>query len=149
MTVVDTSSHILTVKNGKWDQQNMGNLNPFEASVGSPLLVSCISRNANPSPNLTLYLNDQPWTETSATSRVDEISIGVASDSKVIEGRMDTVYDSMFQNGVMNIECKSTFKDFLFEKKQLGLRKAQRQIVSDYPQRRPGLYAAEEPRRYG
>ena len=67
----------MTLKNGKWDSSNY--INQFEASVGQPLLVSCISKNANPSPNLTLYLNDQPWEETSGTSAIQEVRLGVPS----------------------------------------------------------------------
>ena len=45
---------------------------------------------------------------------------------------MDTVYDSMFNNnGDMAIECKASYEDFLFEKKQLGLRKQAQQVVYD------------------
>jgi len=139
VTVVDTLSHSMTLKNGKWDSSNY--INQFEASVGQPLLVSCISKNANPSPNLTLYLNDQPWEATSGTSAIQEVRLGVPSGTKVIEGRMDTVYDQMFNaQGILNIECKAMFKDFMIEKKQLGLKKKRRQIVSESQFARPSAF---------
>ncbi len=129
--MVDTASHQLMLKNGKWDGSSLGNLNEFEALVGQPLLVSCTSRNANPSPNLTLYLNNRPWEETSATSRVEEIQMGVPSGSKVIEGRMDMVYENMFQNGALLIECKASFEAMEFDSKLLKLGRGQMQVVSD------------------
>lgn len=150
VTVVDSANHIMTLKNGKWDTSSLGNLNQFEASVGQPLLVSCISRNANPAPNLTLTLNGQPWEETSATSRIEEIRIGVPTGSKVIEGRMDTVYQSMFNaDGVMAIECKANYQDYVVDKKQLGLRASSRQIVSDLPRGRPSALNYQEAPRHG
>ena len=55
-------------------------------------------------------------------------------DTKVVEGRVNTVIDSMFtSNQVLDIECKATYDDFLFEKKQLRLTKeGQSQDTSRY-----------------
>ena len=54
--------------------------------------------------------------------------------TKVVEGRVNTVIDSMFtSNHVLDIECKATYDDFLFEKKQLRLTKVgQSQDTSRY-----------------
>ena len=54
--------------------------------------------------------------------------------TKVVEGRVNTVIDSMFtSNQVLDIECKATYDDFLFEKKQLRLTKVgQSQDTSRY-----------------
>jgi len=88
--------------------------------------------NVNPGPNLTLTLNGRPWEETSATARIQEASPvpnrGYSSSSseqstKVIEGRIDEVNDNMFSSGVLDIECKATYDNFLFERKQLRLTK--------------------------
>ena len=63
------------------------------------------------------------------------------ADSKVIEGRMDTVYETFFSSsGVMKIECKAMFKDFMIDKKELGLRKKQKQIVSQNSYSRPSTF---------
>ena len=54
--------------------------------------------------------------------------------TKVVEGRINTVIDSMFtSNQFLDIECKATYDDFLFEKKQLRLTKVgQSQDTSRY-----------------
>jgi len=83
--------------------------------------------NVNPSPNLTLTLNGRPWDEVSATANIRDASprqgYSSSSNTKVIEGRIEEVYQNMFNSGALDIECKATFDDFLFDKKQLRLTK--------------------------
>ena len=129
VSVADTQGHQLRMKNGKWDAYNSGAAN-HEATVGQPLLVSCISQGTTPSPNLTLFINDQAWNDVSATARTQDLSMGVPSGMKVVEGRLDMVYDSMFgRNNMMVIECKAHIQDYLLTTEHLSLRKKTNQIV--------------------
>jgi len=129
VSVADTQGHQLRMKNGKWDAYNSGAAN-HEATVGQPLLVSCISQGTTPSPNLTLFINDQAWKDVSATARTQDLSMGVPSGMKVVEGRLDMVYDSMFgRNNMMVIECKAHIQDYLLTTEHLSLRKKTNQIV--------------------
>merc|ERR1712012_1413089 len=129
VSVADTQGHQLRIKNGKWDAYNSGAAN-HEATVGQPLLVSCISQGTTPSPNLTLFINDQAWNDVSATARTQDLSMGVPSGMKVVEGRLDMVYDSMFgRNNMMVIECKAHIQDYLLTTEHLSLRKKTNQIV--------------------
>jgi hypothetical protein len=139
----------MIVKKGKWDDNgNMGNLNPHEATVGQPLTVSCLSRGSNPSPNLTMTLNGRAWQESSATSKI-VTPMGVPADTMILEGRMDTVYDSLFNSdGILAIECTAKYQDYLFEKKQLGLTKKSTTYVSDSRYNSNiGQYNSNQPRR--
>ena len=125
--MADTQGHQLRMKNGKWDSR--GAENQHEATVGQPLLVSCISQGTNPTPNLTMFINDQPLKEASATARVQDLTMGVPTGMKVTEGRLDMVYDSMFgSNNMMTIECKAYFNDYLIETEHLSLRKKNNQV---------------------
>merc|ERR1711936_1494863 len=127
ITVVDSTNHQMTVKKGAWSENNQGSMSQYQASLNEPLIVSCASMNVNPSPNLTLTLNGRPWEETSATARIQDASpsrgYSSSSSTKVIEGRIEEVYDNMFNSGVLDIECKANYEDFLFDKKQLRLTK--------------------------
>ena len=126
MTVIDSQGHNLNVRKGKWDgsDRRSSGVNDHEAIVGQPLRVSCVSRGADPSPNLTLTINDQPWLETSSTAKLEPVTLGVPNGYKVVEGRLDMVYDSMFNNnGYMVIECKAFYEDYLFEKEHTSLTK--------------------------
>ena len=127
ISVADTQGHQLRMKNGKWDSR--GSESQHEATVGQPLLVSCISQGTNPLPNLTMFINDQPWKEVSGTARVQDLAMGVPTGMKVVEGRLDMVYDSMFgSNNMMTIECKAYFNDYLIETEHLSLRKKNNQV---------------------
>ena len=126
VTVIDSQGHNLNVRKGKWDgsDRRSSGVNDHEAIVGQPLRVSCVSRGADPSPNLTLTINDQPWLETSSTAKFEPVTLGVPNGYKVVEGRLDMVYDSMFNNnGYMVIECKAFYDDYLFEKEHTSLTK--------------------------
>jgi len=129
ITVVDSTNHQMTIKKGAWSQNNQGQSSQYQASLNEALVVSCASMNVNPSPNLTLTLNGRPWEETSATAQIQDVSPshGYSSSSstntKVIEGRIGEVYDNMFNSNVLDIECKATYDDYLFDKKQLRLTK--------------------------
>merc|ERR1711936_1233929 len=130
ITVVDSTNHQMTVKKGAWSENNQGSMSQYQASLNEPLIVSCASMNVDPSPNLTLTLNGRPWEETSATARIQEASPipnrGYSSSSseqstKVIEGHIEQVNNNMFSSGVLDIECKATYDNFLFDRKQLRL----------------------------
>jgi len=130
ITVVDSTNHQMSVKKGAWSESNQGQMSQYQASLNEALVVSCASMNVNPSPNLTLTLNGRPWEETSATARIQDASpnsgyssSSTESSTKVIEGRIEEVYDNMFTSGVLDIECKASYDDFLFDKKQLRLTK--------------------------
>jgi len=129
IVVVDSTNHQMSLKKGAWNNNNRaGQLNQYQVSLNQPLIVSCASMNVNPSPNLTLTLNGRPWEEISHSASVQDTSpnsYSSSSSTKVVEGRVNTVIDSMFtSNQVLDIECKATYDDFLFEKKQLRLTKA-------------------------
>merc|ERR1719331_1841266 len=130
IVVVDSTNHQMSLKKGAWNNNNRaGQLNQYQVSLNQPLIVSCASMNVNPSPNLTLTLNGRPWEEISHSASVQDTSpnsySSSSSSTKVVEGRVNTVIDSMFtSNQVLDIECKATYDDFLFEKKQLRLTKA-------------------------
>jgi len=139
IVVVDSTNHQMSLKKGAWNNNNRaGQLNQYQVSLNQPLIVSCASMNVNPSPNLTLTLNGRPWEEISHSASVQDTSpnsySSSSSSTKVVEGRVNTVIDSMFtSNQVLDIECKATYDDFLFEKKQLRLTKAgQSQDTSRY-----------------
>merc|ERR1719331_3396235 len=129
IVVVDSTNHQMSLKKGAWNNNNRaGQLNQYQVSLNQPLIVSCASMNVNPSPNLTLTLNGRPWEEISHSASVQDTSpnsySSSSSSTKVVEGRVNTVIDSMFtSNQVLDIECKATYDDFLFEKKQLRLTK--------------------------
>merc|ERR1712241_735949 len=127
ITVVDSTNHQMTVKKGAWNENNQGSMSQYQASLNEPLIVSCASMNVNPSPNLTLTLNGRPWDEVSATANIRDASprqgYSSSPNTKVIEGRIEEVYQNMFNSGALDIECKATFDDFLFDKKQLRLTK--------------------------
>jgi hypothetical protein len=129
IVVVDSTNHQMSLKKGTWNNNNQaGQLNQYQVSLNQPLIVSCASLNVNPSPNLTLTLNGRPWEEISHSASVQDTSpnsySSSSSSTKVVEGRVNTVIDSMFtSNQVLDIECKATYDDFLFEKKQLRLTK--------------------------
>jgi len=141
VTVIDKSGHQMTLKKGAWSggqYVQQGRYDHNQAVANQPLVVSCASMNVNPTPNLTLTLNGRNWEETSASSRIKDVSLGGYSSStskKVIEGRIDRVLDSMFNYGSLDIECKATYSDFLFEKKNLRLTKKE---TSQQQQYRPG-----------
>merc|ERR1711953_497785 len=155
ISVADTQGHQLRIKNGKWDAYNSRNTNQHEATVGQPLLVSCISQGTTPNPNLTLFVNDQAWEDVSATARTQELTMGVPSGMKVVEGRLDMVYDSMFgRNDMIVIECKAHIQDYMLTSEHLSLRKKTNQIVHtnqgyQRPQRPVQVYDRnqEQPRR--
>jgi len=128
IVVVDNTNHQMSLKKGAWNDNNRaGQVNQYQVSLNQPLIVSCASLNVNPSPNLTLTLNGRPWEEISHSASVQDASpnsYSSSSSTKVVEGRINTVIDSMFtSNQVLDIECKATYDDFLFEKKQLRLTK--------------------------
>merc|ERR1711936_415445 len=110
ITVVDSTNHQMTVKKGAWSENNQGSMTQYQASLNEPLIVSCASLNVNPSPNLTLTLNGRPWEEISHSASVQDASpnsYSSSSSTKVVEGRVNTVIDSMFtSNQVLDIECK-------------------------------------------
>lgn len=155
ISVADTQGHQLRIKNGKWDAYNSRNTNQHEATVGQPLLVSCISQGTTPNPNLTLFVNDQAWEDVSATARTQDLTMGVPSGMKVVEGRLDMVYDSMFgRNNMIVIECKAHIQDYMLTSEHLSLRKKTNQIVHtnqgyQRPQRPVQVYDRnqEQPRR--
>merc|ERR1712227_262676 len=155
ISVADTQGHQLRIKNGKWDAYNSRNTNQHEATVGQPLLVSCISQGTTPNPNLTLFVNDQAWEDVSATARTQDLTMGVPSGMKVVEGRLDMVYDSMFgRNNMIVIECKAHIQDYMLTSAHLSLRKKTNQIVHtnqgyQRPQRPVQVYdrEQEQPRR--
>ena len=96
--------------------------------------MSCVSQNADPAPKLSLFINDQEWESTSGNSRVQEVTYGVPHKHKIIEGRMDQIYDQNFDNrGYMIIECKAMYDDLMFDKKKITLRKTNQITVSDNP----------------
>jgi len=138
IVVVDNTNHQMSLKKGAWNNNNRaGQVNQYQVSLNQPLIVSCASLNVNPSPNLTLTLNGRPWEEISHSASVQDASpnsYSSSSSTKVVEGRVNTVIDSMFtSNQVLDIECKATYDDFLFEKKQLRLTKVgQSQDTSRY-----------------
>jgi len=138
IVVVDNTNHQMSLKKGAWNNNNRaGQVNQYQVSLNQPLIVSCASLNVNPSPNLTLTLNGRPWEEIAHSASVQDASpnsYSSSSSTKVVEGRVNTVIDSMFtSNQVLDIECKATYDDFLFEKKQLRLTKVgQSQDTSRY-----------------
>ena len=99
-------------------------MNEESATIGQPLLVSCIYKSADITPNLTLTWNSRPWDSISASSRIDSVTRDVPYGMKVIEGRIDQVEDFMFNIDQVIIECKAiSHDDIIVKKKHLNLRR--------------------------
>ena len=74
----------MTLKKGAWSggqYVQQGRYDHNQAVANQPLVVSCASMNVSPSPNLTLTLNGRNWEETSASSRIKDVSLGGYSSS--------------------------------------------------------------------
>ena len=119
----------MIVKNGRWNENIT---QPLEdaATTGQPLLVSCIYKSADITPNLTLTWNSRPWDSISASSRIDSVTLDVPYGTKVIEGRIDQVEDFMFNVDQVIIECKAISHDITVKKKHLNLRRKSPQVIA-------------------
>ena len=117
----------MIVKNGHWNNENMTQSLEESATIGQPLIVSCIYKSADiytVRPNLTLTWNSRPWDSISASSRIDSVTRDVPYGMKVIEGRIDQVEDFMFNIDQVIIECKAiSHDDIIVKKKHLNLRR--------------------------
>ena len=121
----------MIVKNGHWNETMTQPMHEEAATIGQPLLVSCIYKSADITPNLTLTWNSRPWDSISASSRIDSVTLDVPYGMKVIEGRIDQVEDFMFNIDQVIIECKAiSHDDITVKKKHLNLRRKSPQVIS-------------------
>ena len=124
----------MIVKNGHWNNENMTQSLEESATIGQPLIVSCIYKSADiytVRPNLTLTWNSRPWDSISASSRIDSVTRDVPYGMKVIEGRIDQVEDFMFNIDQVIIECKAiSHDDIIVKKKHLNLRRKSPQVIA-------------------
>ena len=69
----------MIVKNGHWNENMTQPMHEEAATIGQPLLVSCIYKSADITPNLTLTWNSRPWDSISASSRQGDLTTGGVS----------------------------------------------------------------------
>ena len=98
------------------------------AIIGDQLIVSCISFGASQTPNLTLHINGQHFTDLYG-ARVNKENVQVSGNSRhnqgvAVVGYLDTVSSNLFNGGNnLLVECKAWYGDQMFEKKDLSLLK--------------------------
>ena len=112
--VVDNENHELTIKT----DPSTG----LSAAPGKPVSLTCVSRGADPSPQLSLMFNGQNLTEM-YSAQVVEINAGSPKDT-AIKGTLRYPTEDMFDNNELLVKCVAHFGDAIVDKKEITLRKS-------------------------